>query len=84
VFLMLLLWGILGRGRGMLDPMIDLRPFGVSNGVAGTDLFYAEAPGVVDWAWTGVIMSGHLVDGCIDRGVLFFWERGRVKAGAVL
>ena len=71
-----------GRG-GVFDPMIDLRSFGVADAVAGAFLFLAEARSIVDGAGTGVILVLHVEDRYFSERVLFFWVRGRVKAGAV-
>jgi hypothetical protein len=68
----------------MLNPMIDLRSLRVSHRLASTFHFLSLAPGIVNGSGTGVILTGHLVYGCIATGILFLGDCAREKAGEVL
>lgn len=63
--------------------MIDLRSCGVADAVACAFLFLTEARSIVDGTGTGVILLLHLENCYFSEGILLFWVRGRVKAGAV-
>lgn len=83
VLLVVFLRRIMRGRRSMFHPMIDLRSFGVAHRLTRTFHLLPLPPGIVDGSGTGVILTGHLVYGCIATDLLFLGDCAREKAGEV-